>query len=79
MPKTNTSSDYWRGYRAARIYALMNAIDEYESVEDYIETGESEAFLTGFYAGVQALRTELNKLIAHERALEKKECNNGQG
>lgn len=73
MPKNNTSSDYWRGYRAARIYALLNAIEGYDSVKDNIEgaTDESEAFLTGFHAGVDALRVELSKLIAHEKALEK--------
>lgn len=73
MSKTNTSSDYWRGYRAVKIYAFMNAIEGYDKVKDNIEgaTGESEAYLTGFHAGVNALRAELNKLIAHERALEK--------
>lgn len=75
MAKNNTSSDYWRGYRAARIYALLNAIDDYDSVvKNHLvgTTAESEAFLTGFHAGVDALRAELNKLIAHEKALEKK-------
>ena len=74
MAKPNTSSDYWRGYRAVKIYALMNAIEGYDQVKDDIEgaTDESEAFLTGFHAGVNALRVELNRLIAHERALEKK-------
>lgn len=74
MAKNNTSSDYWRGYRAVRIYALLNAIEDYDSVKyDLVgTTNESEAFLTGFHAGVDALRAELNKLIAHEKALEKK-------
>lgn len=74
MSKNNTSSDYWRGYRAVRIYAIMNAIEGYDAVKDDIEgaTNESEAFLTGFHAGVNKLRAELNKLIAYERALEKK-------
>ena len=74
MTKNNTSSDYWRGYRAVRIYALLNAIEGYDSAREDLEvtTSESEAFLTGFHAGVNALRAELAKLIAHERALAKK-------
>ena len=72
MPKNNTSSDYWRGYRSARIYALLNAIDGYNTVKGEVSAGKySEAFLTGFDAGMNALEKELRKLIAHEKALGK--------
>lgn len=72
MTKNNTSSDYWRGYRAVRIYALLNAVDGYNLVKGEVSSGKySEAFLTGFDAGMKALEKELRKLIAHEKALEK--------
>lgn len=62
--KNRTSSDYWRGYRAARIYALLSAIERYEQHRiDMDDSQESEAYLTGFHAGVRSLRKELTALL----------------
>ena len=68
MMTNHNLKEFWRGYRHAKIYAYLWAVEHVDELASSIETdGESENFANGFLAGVDALKVELASLLDKDR------------
>ena len=67
MPNENLK-EFWRGYRNAKIYAYLWAIEHTsELVESVKQDKQPEQFVNGFAAGIEGLQVELASLIERDR------------
>ena len=70
MPNENLK-EYWSGYRNAKIYAYMWAIEHRgELLKALDEDKQSDNFKNGFQAGLEAMQVELASMLINERSIE---------
>lgn len=70
MPNDNLK-EYWSGYRNAKIYAYLWAIEHKDELLSALEQDkQSDNFKNGFQAGLEAIQVELTSMLVNERSIE---------
>ena len=66
MPNDNLK-EYWSGYRNAKIYAYLWALEHQAILLDALDKdGQGEQFKNGFIAGIQGMQVELSSMIERD-------------
>lgn len=61
------AAEFWRGYRNAKVFAYIGLLERESLLDDALDTdGYSEQFKSGFHAGLEAMKIELESLLEKE-------------